>query len=91
MPGGSPDKSQPYEKLRSQVIADHRNRSAIATVSATVLLQQGMGVWMQLRASGDPATGLNAIGAEQCRSSQPVPMHAELLTVLTGLVFNTYN
>ena len=88
MPECSPDKSQQYERLRSQAIDDCRIPGSATTVSAAVLLRQGMGVWMQLRGTSKPAPSLEAVGTKQRPSTLPVPMHAELLAVLTGLVFN---
>jgi hypothetical protein len=88
MPECSPDKLQQYERLRSQAIDDCRIPGSVTMVSTAVLLRQGMGVWMQLRGSDAPASSLDAVDTGQRQSTLPVPVHAELLAVLCGLVFN---
>ncbi|MCP5020511.1 MAG: hypothetical protein GY930_01935 [bacterium] len=89
MPGCSSAKSEKYERLRSQVIEDGRTWGSIAMISAAVFLQQGMGVWMQLRGGSVSTPGPGELGTEQRRGTLPAPIHNELLAVLTGLVFNT--
>lgn len=86
--GGSLLKSERYEKLRSRALDDRRAPSVPTEVSAVVLVRQGMSAWMQMRETGRAA--LRAGGGETLHVPDvlPAPEHKELLSVLTGMVFN---
>lgn len=87
MSGSGPDKSQRYEELRLQAIDDRRTPGTVPPVPAVVLARQGMGTWMQLQEPREalPPTGTGE--AKENQSAPPAPEQAELLAVLTGLVF----
>lgn len=86
--GNSRDKSQRYEELRSRVIHDRRAPGELAVLSSVVLVHQGMSAWMAVCEAKQAAPNAGSGETPRATDALPVPEHRELLSVLTGLVFN---
>ena len=78
-----------YEQLRGSVVA--RPRRPGAAFGEAIVRRQGLAAWMESSAAlPAEASELQVGGEPRAAAPLPIPLHSELLNVLTGLVLASH-